>query len=85
MADELRFSIFRGDGSKDLDQHWLLCEAVWNIKNVTDKSFKKTQFTTTLRYRALSWYMNLVQGLVHPQTLNVIKNTLIAEFKKPKS
>jgi hypothetical protein len=29
--------------------------------------------------------MKLVQGLAQPQPLNEIKNTLIAEFKKPKS
>jgi hypothetical protein len=85
MADEMRFPIFRGDGSEDPDQHWFLCEAVWNIKNVTDEAVKRTQFNTTLRDRALSWYMKLVQGLAQPQPLNEIKNALIAEFKKPKS
>jgi hypothetical protein len=85
MADEMRHPIFRGDGSEDLDQHWFLCEAIWNIKNVTDEAVKRTQFSTTLSDRALSWYMNLVQGLVQPKPLNEIKNALIAEFKKPKS
>jgi hypothetical protein len=50
MADEMRLPIFRGDGSEDPDQHWFLCEAVWNIK--------RTQFSTTLRDHSLSWYMN---------------------------
>jgi hypothetical protein len=85
MADEMRLPIFRGDGSEDPDQHWFLCEAVWNIKNVTDEAVKRTQFSTTLRDRALSWYMKLVQGLAQPKPLNQIKNVLIAEFKKPKS
>jgi hypothetical protein len=85
MADEMRLPIFRGDGSEDPDQHWFLCEAVWNIKNVTDEAVKRTQFSTTLRDRALSWYMKLVQGLAQPKPLNQIKKTLIAEFKKPKS
>jgi hypothetical protein len=60
MADEMRLPIFRGDGSEDPDQHWFLCEAVWNIKNVTDEAIKRTQFSTTLRDRTLSWYMKLV-------------------------
>jgi hypothetical protein len=54
MADEMRLPIFRGDGFEDPDQHWFLCEVVWNIKNVTDEAVKRTQFSTTLRYRPLS-------------------------------
>jgi hypothetical protein len=38
MADEMRLPIFRGDGSEDPDQHWFMCEAVWNIKNITDEA-----------------------------------------------
>jgi hypothetical protein len=85
MVDEMRLPIFRGDGSEDPDQHCFLCEAVWNIKNFANKVVKRTQFSTTLRDRALSWYMKLVQGIAQPKPLNQIKNVLIAEFKKPKS
>jgi hypothetical protein len=85
ISDEMRLPIFRGDGSKDPDQHWFLCEAIWNIKNVIDEAVKRTQFSTTLRDRTLSWYMKLVQGLAQPKTLNKIKNALIVEFKKPNS
>jgi hypothetical protein len=63
MADEMRLPIFRGDGSEDPDHHWFLCEAIWNIKNVTEEAVKRTHFSTTLRDHALSWYMKLVQGL----------------------
>jgi hypothetical protein len=59
MADEMRLPIFRGDGSEDPNQHWFLCEVVWNIKNVTDEVVIRTQFGD----RALSWYMKLIQGL----------------------
>jgi hypothetical protein len=62
MADEMRLPTFRGDGSEDPDQHWFLCEAVWSIKNITDKIVKQAQLSTTLRDRALSWYMKFVQG-----------------------
>jgi hypothetical protein len=85
MEDEMRLPIFRGDGCEDPDQHWFLCDAVWNIKNVTNKAVKRTQFSTTLRDRTLRWYMKLVQGVVQPNPLNEINNALIAEFKKPKS
>jgi hypothetical protein len=85
MAYEMRLTTFRGDGSEDPNQHWFLYEAVWSIKNVTDKAIKRSQFSTTLRDRALRWYMKLVQGTSQPKLLNEIKNTLVAEFKKPKS
>jgi hypothetical protein len=84
MADEMRLPIFSGDGSEDSDQHCFLCEFVWNIKNVTDEDSKRAQFITTLRDRALSWYMKLVQGLAQPKPMYEIKNALIIEFKKPK-
>jgi hypothetical protein len=41
MADEMRLHVFRGYGSEDHDQHWFLCEVVWNIKNVIDKDIKR--------------------------------------------
>jgi hypothetical protein len=85
MEDDMRLPIFRGDGSEDPDQQWFLCEAVWNIENVIDEVVKRTQFSTTLRDHALSWYMKLVQGLVQPNPLGKIKNALITKFKKPKS
>jgi hypothetical protein len=78
MADEMRLPIFRGDGSEDLDQHWFLCEVVWNIKCIIDEAIKRTQFSTTLRDRALSWYMKFVQVLAPSKPLNDIKNALIA-------
>ena len=85
MADKMRLPIFRGDGFEDLDQHWFLCEAIWNIKNITDEAIKRNQFGTMLRDHALRWYMKLFQGLVQPKPLNGIKNMLVAEFKKTNS
>jgi len=57
MENEMRWPIFKGDGSKDPDQHWFLCEVVWSIKQVTDEAIKRAQFSNTLRDHALSWYM----------------------------
>jgi hypothetical protein len=85
MADEMRLPTFRGDGSEDPDQHRFLCKFVWSIKNVTDEAVKRSQFSTNLRDRALSWYMKFVQGVAQPKPLNEIKTVLIFEFKKPKS
>jgi hypothetical protein len=63
MADEMRLPTFRGDGSEDPDQHRFLCEVVWSIRNVIDEDVKRDHFSTTLRDRALRWYMKLVQGI----------------------
>jgi hypothetical protein len=84
MADEMRLPTFRGDGFEDPEQHGFLCEAVWSIKNIIDEAIKQAQFNTTLRDRALSWYMKFFQG-APPKPLNSIKTSLIVEFKKPKS
>jgi hypothetical protein len=84
MEDQMRLPTFRGDGSKDLDQHRFLCEAVWIIKNITDKSVKRAHFNTTLRDRTLRWYMKFVQGDT-PKPPNSIKIALTVKFKKPKS
>jgi hypothetical protein len=81
----MRLPNFRGDGSEDHDQHWFLCQDVWSINNVTNEAIKQSYFSTTLRDRALRWYMNLVQGTAQPKPLNKIKNVLVAKFKKPKS
>jgi hypothetical protein len=37
----MRLPNFRGDGSKDPDQHQFLCEVVWSFKNVTDEAVKR--------------------------------------------
>ena len=83
MADEMRLPNLRGDGSEDPDQHWFLCEAVWSIKQVTDDNIKRAQFSTTLRDRALSWYMKY--SAIQVRSLRDIKSALSAEFQKPKS
>jgi hypothetical protein len=54
MVDEMRLPMFKGDGSKDLDKYWFLCEVIWNIKNITNEAVKRNQFSTTLRDHALS-------------------------------
>jgi hypothetical protein len=85
MVDEMRLPIFRGDGSEYPDQYWFLCEAVWSIKQVTDESIKRTQFSTTLRDHTLNWYMKFASGPKQPKSLNDIKTALSGEFKKPNS
>ena len=43
MADDIKLQVFRGIGLQDLDQHWFLCEAMWNIKQVTYNDIKMAQ------------------------------------------
>ena len=81
MADDIRLPVFRGTGLEDPEQHWFVCEAVWNIKQVTDDAIKIAQLTTTFRDRALTWYMKYNQQV---RNLGQIKTTLVKEFKKPK-
>jgi hypothetical protein len=76
MENEMRLPIFRGDGSKDPDQHWFLCESVWSINQVTDEVVNRTKFSTTLRDHALNWYMKFVSGPGQPKLLNAIKTAL---------
>lgn len=85
MAGEMRLPIFRGDVSKDPDQHWFLCEVVWSIKKVNDEAVRRAQFSTTLRDHTLSWYMKFVKGVAQPKPLNDIKTVLSEEFKKSNS
>ena len=57
MGDDIKLPIFRGIGAEDLDQHFFLCEEVWNIKQVHNDDTKKAQLATTFRDRALTWFM----------------------------
>jgi hypothetical protein len=85
MTNEITLPIFRGDESEDPDQQWFLCEVVWSIKKVGDESVKRDQFSTTLRDRALRWYMKFFKGVVQHKPLNDINTAFSAEFKKPNS
>ena len=81
MAEDIKLPIFRGTGTEDLDQHFFLCEAVWNIKQVQNDDTKKAQSATTFRDRALTWFMKFSTSMQQPKTIQEIKD----EFKKPKS
>ena len=57
MADDMKLPTFKGTGEEDLEYHWFLCEVVWTIKGINDDNIKLVQLVTTLRERALTWYM----------------------------
>ena len=83
MANDINLPIFRGTRLEDPKQHWFLCEAVWNVKQVTNDAVKMTQLTTTFRDRALNWFMKY--SARQARTLAHVRAALINEFKKPKS
>jgi len=49
VGGEMRLPLFHGNGSEDPQQHWLLCETVWRVKQVTDSDMKANQMVTTFR------------------------------------
>ena len=57
MGDDIKVPVFRGTSIEDSDQHFFLCEAVWNIKQVQNDDTKKARLATTSRDRALTWFM----------------------------
>lgn len=83
MGDDMKLPIFKGSVLEDPEQHWFLCDAMWNVKQVTNDAIKMAQLTTMFRDRALNWFMKYSNMQV--RTLPEVKVVLIAEFKKPKS
>ena len=69
MGDDIKLPISRGIGAKGPDQHFFLCEAVWNIKQVQNDDIKKVQLTTTFRDKALTWFMNFSTSMQQPNTI----------------
>ena len=84
MGDDIKLPIFRGTRAEDPKQHFFLCEAVWNIKQVQNDDIKRVQLTTTFRDRALTWFMKFSASAQQPRTIQEIKDELKKEFKKPK-
>ena len=84
MGDDIKLSIFRGTSVEDPDQHFFLCEAVWNIKQVQNDDTKKAQLATTIMDKAITWFMKFSTSTQQPKTIQEIKNELKKEFKKPK-
>ena len=79
----MKLPTFKGIGEEDPEQHWFLCEAIWTIKGIQDDNTKLVKLATTLRERALTWYMNYTSAI--PRTLIQVRTAMIKEFKKPKS
>ena len=83
MNDDIKLPVFKGSGSKDPEQFWFLCEAVWTAKNIMDQDIRRAQLVTSFRDWALTWFMKFFSTENH--VLANIKAAMIREFKKPKS
>ena len=46
-GDEIKLPLFQGNGIKNPEQYWFLCEVVWTVKQVQDEDIKKGQLATT--------------------------------------
>lgn len=84
MGDDIKLPIFRGTSAEDPEQHFFICEAVWNIKQVQNNDIKRAQLTTTFRDTTLTWFMKFYASAQQPKTIKEIKDELKKEFKKPK-
>ena len=84
--DEMKFPIFNGNGTDDPEQYWFLCEAIQTARQTIDDDVKKIHLVSTLRGRALEWFMRFTRvpqgGTV--KTLDEIRTGLFEEFKKLK-
>ncbi len=56
---------------------------MWTIKQINDNNVKLVQLATTLRERALTWYMKFSSA--QNKTLVEVRTAMIKEFKKLKS
>jgi hypothetical protein len=81
-----RYPKFWGKGDEDVEKHWFLCEAIWRSRGTLDAN-KLVEFQTTLRGRALKWYMKAIEPGVQGQAFTLAQVCLkfIAEFKLPQS
>ena len=57
MANEIKFSVFKGVGNEDSDQVWFLVKAVWEVQGVTNDNIKKATLVSSLHDCALTWYI----------------------------
>jgi hypothetical protein len=70
-------------GGEDVEQHWYLCEVVWRAHQNPDAT-KLIEFQTTLRDRALRWFIKWIDA--NPNAgIDQVKQEFIQEFKLPQS
>ena len=78
-----RYPEFLGWGNDDVEQHWYLCEAIWRAWETPDAR-KLIEFQTTLRERALRWFIKWSKAHPNPVIADV-KWDFVREFKLPQT
>ena len=58
VGDDIKLSIFNGNGLEDPEKNWFLCESMWTMRRVQYEAITRAQMITTLRGHALDCYMN---------------------------
>ena len=86
-GEDIWLPTFNGNGAEDPEQHWFICEVIWMVRLVENADLKKAQIITTLRDRALDWFMKfcVVPPGAPQRNLEQIRATMISKFRKPKS
>ena len=74
---------FSGRGNDDVEQHWYLCEEIWRARQTLDAG-KLIEFQTTLRERALRWFIKWSEAHPNPVIVDV-KWDFVQEFKFPQT
>ena len=80
--DDTKLPLFHGNEIDDPEHYWFLCEAIWIVRQTIDDDVKKGQPATTLRGRALYWYMKFIQvpTVTPAKTLDEDRRGLIEEL-----
>ena len=78
-----RYPEFSGRGNDDVEQHWYLCKAIWRARQTLDAG-KLIEFQTTLRERALRWFIKWSEAHPNPIIADV-KRDFVCEFKLPQT
>ena len=86
VGNDIKLPIFNENGLEDPQKHCFLCEFVQTVRQVQNEAIKGAQMITTLRGRALEWYMKfsvVSRGFTHKK-IDQIRARLIDEFRNPK-
>ena len=84
-GNDIKLSIFNGNGLEDPEQHWFQCESIWIMWRVQYEGKECDQMITTLRGCALDWYMKFSRvpiGVTH-KIVDQIRAGWIDEFRNP--
>ena len=68
------------EGEEDPRQHWFIYERMWDAANIKDEDKQIAPFSSALRKRALTWYMNFTENQI--RTKDRINSNFLVFLKK---